>query len=104
MTPIHRFRACLLLLFAFAMGQGAVVLHDLEHAVNRIHADSRHSLPAPDNCSKCSAMAQLSGAAPAFVAAVALSVPRPEHALFTSTPAQSRTVVSSRSRAPPSAS
>jgi hypothetical protein len=91
------------LALALAMGQQAAVLHDLTHAVKRIDADSKDQHPPPDTCEKCSTFAKFSGALPGFTAAFVLESAPWVAALFVPTPAQSRTVVHSRSRAPPQA-
>ena len=76
-------------------------MHDLAHAIQRIHANSHDQHPGSDTCEKCSAFAQLSGTVGSASAAIEVTPPSPVTAFFSSTPAQSRTVVTSRSRAPP---
>jgi hypothetical protein len=96
------FHACLLAL-ALLLGQQAAQLHDLAHAIQRVQTGSQDQHPGSDTCGKCSMYAPFSGGAPSFIAAV-LPAPASIVTAFSSfLPAQSRTVVSSRSRAPPSA-
>lgn len=98
----HLIHACLLSLALF-LGQQAAQLHDLAHAIQRVQTDSQDQHPGSDTCDKCSMYAPFSGAAASFVALV-LPAPASIVTAFSSfLPAQSRTVVSSRSRAPPSA-
>jgi hypothetical protein len=93
----------LALALVFAIGQQAVLLHDLSHAFERVRTDSQDQQPHSDHCDKCSAFAQLAGAAPAFVSVVALPAAAPVAPRVSSTPAQSRTVIHALSRAPPAA-
>lgn len=93
---------CVLALALF-LGQQAAQLHDLAHAIQRVQTGSQDQHPGSDTCDKCSMYAPFSGAAASFVALV-LPAPASILTAFSSfIPAQSRTVVSSRSRAPPSA-
>jgi hypothetical protein len=90
------------LALALLLGQQAAQLHDLGHAIQRIQTDSQDQHPGSDMCDKCSLYAPFSGAAATFVAA---ALDLPPAAIISSfspfLPAQSRTVVASRSRAPP---
>jgi hypothetical protein len=107
MYPFHRMNRirgilpALWLAVALVLGQQAAQLHELGHAILRLQADSGDQHPSPDTCEKCSLYASFSSAAATFVATLEL----PPAAINTSfaafLPAQSRTVVSSRSRAPP---
>ena len=101
MSRVRRLWSVLWVVFALAMGQQAALLHDLGHAVKRIHAPAGDQYPASDTCDKCFGFSQLSGPAPASVPAVALLVATTFHSSFVAIPAPARTVVASRSRAPP---
>jgi hypothetical protein len=103
MIRIRRVASALWLALALLIGQQAATLHDLSHAMQRVQSGSQDQHPGTDTCEKCFAFAQFAGAAPAFVAALVIaSAPGlPVCAAFT--PALSRTLVTSRSRAPPSA-
>jgi hypothetical protein len=102
MSAIRRFLTLSVLVAAFVLGQGAVLLHGLGHAFDRVQVSHDwHHGGDPDTCDQCFKFAQLSGSAPAFVTAPPQQAPRFERPLFSSTPAQSRTVVATRSRAPP---
>jgi hypothetical protein len=100
MSRLRRIFPALWLAAALFLGQQAAALHDLQHAIDRIEGQVQH--PGPDTCDKCSAFAQFSGAAPAHILALVAVSLATLAASFRFTPAQSRTVVSSRSRAPPS--
>jgi hypothetical protein len=83
-------------------GQHAALLHDLGHATQAIQEDGKGHAPGSDTCDKCSLYAPFSGAISSFIAVVALTSAAIIAALASFLPALSRTVVSSRSRAPPS--
>jgi len=101
MTALRRAGLLAFLALVFAFGQYAAAMHDLSHGMQRIHASPQDSQPAPDFCEKCLSFAQLSGAASSQPHVVAVVDATVVAALAASTPAQSRTVVHSRSRAPP---
>ena len=102
MNPARRvFLACLLAL-ALILGQHGALLHDLSHATQAVHDGSQGKHPGTDTCDKCSLYAPFSGAAASFVVAIVVLTAAIIAALASSLPALSRTVVSSRSRAPPS--
>ncbi len=95
---------CLALLVS---GQG-VLLHELGHDLEHLQAaahdddhdhDGHH--PAPHDCVKCFVFSQLSGSAPAAIAPLATLAEAIRHTPFIAIPAPSRTVVATRSRAPP---
>jgi hypothetical protein len=103
MKALRRFVPALWLALALALvaGQMAAQLHDLSHAVASVQSGSQDQHPGSDTCDKCSLYAPFSGAAASFglvLAAVAAAIVA---ALARSLPALSRTVVTSRSRAPP---
>jgi hypothetical protein len=88
------------LALALLLGQQAAALHDLGHAIQKIDG-SQDQHPGSDTCDKCSLYAPFSGAAASFLAAPIVLTAAIVAALCAFLPAQSRTVVSSRSRAPP---
>src|SRR6202158_5255004 len=98
MTQLRPFWMLSVLALALAFGQQAVLLHDLSHGFGRIHADSHGQHPASNTCEKCFAFAELCVAIPAFAGALLVATSPLPAALFSSNPAQSRTVASSRSR------
>jgi hypothetical protein len=101
MIRLRRFWILALLALAFAVGQHAAQLHDLGHAVQTLHSDSKDFHPGSVQCDKCFAYAQLGSGAAAHVPVLpAVFVASPEFSV-SSTPAQSRTVIYARSRAPP---
>ena len=102
MTPIRRVASAFWLALALLVGQQAAALHDLSHAMQRVQAGSQDQHPGTDTCEKCSAFAQFAGAAPAFVAALVIGATLDVTVRAAFTPAPSRTLVASRSRAPPS--
>jgi hypothetical protein len=87
---------------ALCLGQLSAQLHDLGHAIQRISTDSHDQHPGSDTCDKCSLYAPFSGAVAAFVAPPVVLTAAIVASLAAFLPAQSRTVVSARSRAPPS--
>jgi hypothetical protein len=87
---------------AVALGQYAAQRHDLGHALSGLSGDKQQQHPGSDTCDKCSLYAPFSGAIGSFVAVIALVSAAIIAALASYLPALSRTVVSSRSRAPPS--
>jgi hypothetical protein len=89
------------LALAIGLGQQASLRHELGHAFQRLDAPEQHQVPAGDSCDKCSAYSALHGgllASPLdfFLVAAAIAIPA-----FASTPAPRRTIVATRSRAPP---
>ena len=64
-----------------------------------ISHDGHH--PLPHDCVKCFVFSQLSGSAPAAIAALATVTEPIRHTPFVAIPAPTRTVVATRSRAPP---
>ena len=103
MSSLRRlFRAFwLVLALALFAGQMAAQLHDLSHAFASVQSGTQDQHPGSDTCDKCSLYAPFSGGLASFafvLAAVAVAIVT---ALAASTPALSRTVVTSRSRAPP---
>ena len=102
MSRLRQFFPAAWLALALVLGQQAAQLHDLGHAIQRISTDSQDQHPGSDTCDKCSLYAPFSGAAAAFIAPPVVLTAAIVAALSAFLPAQSRTVVSSRSRAPPS--
>ena len=101
MSRVQRFWSVLWVALALLVGQQAAALHDLGHAVKRINAPLQDQYPGADSCDKCFGFSQLSGSMPGttslFVALDASILP----SSFVAIPAPSRTVVATRSRAPP---
>src|SRR5258708_35043232 len=89
------------LALALLLAQQAAQLHDLGHAIQRIQTDSQDQHPGSDTCDKCSLYAPFSGAAATFVATLDVLPAAIISSFAAFLPAQSRTVVASRSRAPP---
>ena len=102
MNRIRGILPALWLALALVLGQQAAQLHDLGHAIQRISTDSQDQHPGSDTCDQCSLYAPFSGAATAFVTPPVVVTAAIVAALSAFLPAQSRTIVSSRSRAPPS--
>jgi len=102
MSRSQRFWSALWVALALLVGQQAAALHDLDHAVKRIHAPAQDQLPGSDTCDKCFGFSQLSGSMPGSITDVAVLDASIPHSPFVAIPAPSRTVVASRSRAPPS--
>lgn len=92
----------LCLAFALLMGEHGALLHELGHGFQRIDHPAQHQYPGGDTCDKCFAFSQLTGAAPGGVAAAVLVLAAILIAAFAAITAPSRTVVATRSRAPPS--
>jgi hypothetical protein len=101
MKAFRQLAPAFFLALALLLGQSAAQLHDLSHAVKSVQQGSQDQHPGSDTCEKCSMYAPFSGAASSFVAVVALLSAAIIAALASCLPALSRTVVSSRSRAPP---
>ncbi len=101
MKAFHRFAPALFLAIALLLGQQAAQLHDLSHAIQGVEKGSQEQYPGSDSCEKCSLYAPFSGAAAAFVVAAIALTAAIIAALASFLPALSRTVVTSRSRAPP---
>ena len=101
MNLLRQFGFAVWLALALAMGGQAALLHDLGHALQKMHAPAQDPYPGGDTCDKCAMYAPFSGAASAHVAVAAIVAAVFVAALFSFLPALSRTVVSSRSRAPP---
>jgi hypothetical protein len=91
------------LVLVLLVGEHAGLLHELGHGFRRIHAPSQDKRPAGDTCDKCFAFSQLSGPAPGVLATLPLLAASNELPGFAAIPAPSRTIVASRSRAPPTA-
>jgi hypothetical protein len=89
------------LALALLMGQHGAQLHDLSHGFQGMQGGTQQQHPGSDTCDKCSLYAPFAGAAAAFVAALVLAAAATISALASYLPALSRTVVHSRSRAPP---
>ena len=88
------------LVLALVLGQQAAQLHDLSHAIGSVQqGPDQH--PGSDTCDKCSMYAPFFGAVAGFVAALVALTAAIVAALASYLPALSRTVVHSRSRAPP---
>lgn len=100
---LRRFGLAFWLALALATGGQAALLHDLGHALQRMHAPAHDQYPGADTCDKCAMYAPFSGAASAYVAVAVMVAAVIVAALFAFLPALSRTVVHARSRAPPSA-
>lgn len=104
MIRTRRLVALALLALALLLGQQAAALHELGHAIQATQDPANGKYPAPDTCEKCFAFAHLTGAPPAWAPPPSLACVEAAIAGFAYTPAQSRTVVAARSRAPPSLS
>jgi hypothetical protein len=102
MKAFHRFVPGWFLVIALLLGQHAAQLHDLSHAIQGVEKGSQEQYPGSDTCEKCSLYAPFSGAAASFIVAVIALAAAIVAALASFLPALSRTVVTSRSRAPPS--
>lgn len=98
---LRRLLFALVLGLALVAGQHAAQLHDLGHALKRMQSGSQDQHPGADTCDKCSLYAPFSGAASAHPLVIAVIAAAIVAALFSFVPALSRTVVFSRSRAPP---
>lgn len=98
---LHRLFLPLFLALGLLLGQQAAGLHELSHAIKSIQQGSQHQHPGSDTCDKCSLYAPFSGAASSFVAPLIVLAAAIIAALASCLPALSRTVVHSRSRAPP---
>ena len=94
----------LCLAFALLLGERGALLHELGHGLQRMHAPAKDGAPAGDTCDKCFAFSQLSGPAPSAAAALAVATVTAVIGFFVAIPAPSRTVVATRSRAPPAIS
>ncbi|HEX4779573.1 MAG TPA: hypothetical protein VH301_02395 [Usitatibacter sp.] len=101
MNSMRRLFAAFWLALALLMGQHGAQLHDLGHAFKAMDGDTQQQHPGSDTCDKCSLYAPFAGAAATFVAVLALVAATIISAFASYLPALSRTVVSSRSRAPP---
>ena len=101
MKAFRHLAPAILLALAVLLGQNAAQLHDLSHAIHGVQQGGQDQLPGSDTCEKCSLYAPFSGAAAAFVVAVVVLTAAIVAALASCLPALSRTVVTSRSRAPP---
>ena len=101
MKAFRRVAPALFLAIALLLGQQAAQLHDLSHAIQGVEKGSQEQYPGSDSCEKCSLYAPFSGAAAAFIVAVIVLTAAIVAALASFLPALSRTVVTSRSRAPP---
>lgn len=99
--PRRRLFPALLLALALLVGQQAAQLHDLSHAIFAVHMGSLDPHPGGDTCEKCSLYVPFSGAASGFIHVLAAVSAPIVTALAACLPALSRTVVHSRSRAPP---
>jgi hypothetical protein len=103
MARFRRLASAFWLALALLIGQQAATLHGLSHAIQGVQSGSQDQHPGTDTCLKCSAFAPFGGAAPAFVAALVVVASTAILAACSAfIPAPSRTVVTSRSRAPPS--
>jgi hypothetical protein len=101
MMRSRRLLHAILLALALLLGQQAAQLHALSHAIGSIQQGSQDQHPGSDTCDKCSLYAPFSGAASSFVAPLIVLAAAIIAALASCLPALSRTVVHSRSRAPP---
>ena len=102
MKAFRHLAPAFLLALALLLGQRAAQLHDLSHAIESVQHGSRDQHPGSDTCDKCLQYAPFSGAAAAsLVAAPVILATAIVAALASYLPALSRTVVHSRSRAPP---
>jgi len=101
MRSVRSLAAAFWLVLALLAGQQAALLHDLGHATQAIQDGKGHP-PGSDTCEKCSLYAPFSGVVTSYVAVLALEAAAIVSAFASFLPALSRTVVSSRSRAPPS--
>src|SRR5436190_15592086 len=101
MTGLRRIWAVVFLTFAFAFGQQGVLQHSLGHAIQRVQTTPQDQFPVFDTCEKCPAFASLASAVSSHAFLFDAPAAPQAIALFTSTPAASRTVVHSLSRAPP---
>jgi len=98
---LHRLFLPLFLALGLLLGQQAAQLHELSHAIGSIQQGPQHQHPGSDSCDKCSLFAAFWGAAASFVMPVIVLGGAIVAALASYLPALSRTVVHSRSRAPP---
>jgi hypothetical protein len=87
--------------FALLVGEHGALLHELGHGFQRIDHPTQDRYPGGDTCDKCFAFSQLTGAATGGIAVVAFALAAIVIALFVAITAPSRTVVATRSRAPP---
>ena len=101
MKPVRRLGFAIWLALALLVGEQGGLLHELGHGLQRIQTPTQHHYPGSDTCDKCFAFSQLSGPAPGAIAAVALLPAAIVASTFVAILAPSRTVVASRSRAPP---
>lgn len=101
MTRPRRLLHAFLIAVALLLGQHAAQLHDLSHAIGSVQQAPQDQHPGSDTCDKCSLYAPFSGAVAGFVAALVVLAAAIVAALASFLPALSRTVVHSRSRAPP---
>ncbi len=101
MSRVQRFWSILCVALALAVGQQAALLHDLGHAVKRIHAPAQDQYPGSDTCDKCFGFSQLSGSMPGTTSVFVALDASPILLSFVATPAPSRTVVVTRNRGPP---
>ena len=101
MRLMRRFWSISCIALALAIGQQAALLHDLGHAMKRIHAPAQDQYPGSDSCDKCFGFSQLSGSMPGAMSAFVALDAAPVLASFVATPAPSRTVVVTRNRGPP---
>ena len=89
------------LALALLLGEHGALLHELGHGFQRIEHPTQDQYPGGDTCDKCFAFSQLTGAAAGAIAVAALALAAIVIALFAAITAPSRTVVATRSRAPP---
>jgi len=98
---LQRLFLSLFLALGLLLGRQAAQLHDLSHAIGAIQQGPQDQHPGSDSCDKCSLYAPFWGAAASFVVPVIVLCGAIIAAFPAYLPALSRTVVHSRSRAPP---
>lgn len=98
--PRRLVEVCILAL-ALLLGQHAARVHALSHAIKSVQDGSQEQHPGSNTCDQCSLYASFSAAAASFVAPPVVLTAAIVTAFPPFLPALSRTVVSSRSRAPP---
>ena len=101
MSRVQRFWSILWIALALVVGQQAAALHDLGHAVKRIHAPAQEQYPGSDTCDKCFGFSQLAGSMPGATSAFFTLDAGFLYSSFFPAPAPSRTVVVTRNRGPP---
>ncbi|HET7731835.1 MAG TPA: hypothetical protein VFK48_17575 [Usitatibacter sp.] len=100
MTPLRRLALLLCLAFALAIGQQAMLLHGMAHAVEKM-AQKGDPKPATSACEQCALAAQPLGAPGAGLPPVAIAAGHVAALPAASTEAPPRPRIVFLSRAPP---